>query len=65
MKYCHGHLRFKLFKYVSVTDFSVLSNFVATQNISCMGLCGRNICPKCYHYHGLDTFNPQLAVSIL
>ena len=30
----------------SVTDSSVLSNPVDAQNVSCLGLCGRNICPK-------------------
>ena len=30
----------------SVTDSSVLSNPADAQNVSCLGLCGRNICPK-------------------
>ena len=30
----------------SVTDFSVLSNPSDAQNVSCLGLCGRDICPK-------------------
>ena len=30
----------------SVTDFSVLSNPGDAQNVSCLGLCGRDICPK-------------------
>ena len=30
----------------SVTDFSVLSNPDDAQNVSCLGLCGRDICPK-------------------
>ena len=30
----------------SVTDSSVLSNPVDAQNVSCLGLCGRDICPK-------------------
>ena len=30
----------------SVTDSSVLSNSADAQNVSCLGLCGRDICPK-------------------
>ena len=30
----------------SVTDFSVFSNPVDAQNVSCLGLCGSEICPK-------------------
>ena len=30
----------------SVTDSSVLSNPADSQNVSCLGLCGRDICPK-------------------
>ena len=30
----------------SVTDSSVLSNLADAQNVSCLGLCGRDICPK-------------------
>ena len=30
----------------SVTDSSVLSNPADAQNISCLGLCGRDICLK-------------------
>ena len=30
----------------SVTDSSVLSNPTDAQNVSCLGLCGRDICPK-------------------
>ena len=30
----------------SVTDFSVLSNPFDAQNVSCLGLYGREICPK-------------------
>ena len=30
----------------SVPDFSVLSNPADAQNASCLGLCGRDICPK-------------------
>ena len=30
----------------SVTDFSMLSNPADAQNVSCLGLCGRDICPK-------------------
>ena len=32
----------------SVTDSSVLSNSADAQNVSCLGLCGRGICPKSY-----------------
>ena len=30
----------------SITDFSMLSNPTGIQNVSCLELCGRNICPK-------------------
>ena len=30
----------------SITDSSVLSNPADAQNVSCLGLCGRDICPK-------------------
>ena len=30
----------------SVTDSSVLSNPADAQNVSCLGLCGRDVCPK-------------------
>ena len=30
----------------SVTDSSVLSNPADAQNVSCLGLCDRDICPK-------------------
>ena len=30
----------------SVTDSSVPSNPADAQNVSCLGLCGRDICPK-------------------
>ena len=30
----------------SVTDSSVLSNPTDAQNVFCMGLCDRDICPK-------------------
>ena len=32
----------------NVTDSSVLSNPADAQNVSCVGLCGRDICPKSY-----------------
>ena len=32
----------------SITDISMLSNSAGAQNISCLGLCGRDICPKSY-----------------
>ena len=32
----------------SVASFSALSNPPDTQNVSCLGLCGRDICPKNY-----------------
>ena len=31
-----------------VANFSVLSNPVDAQNVSCLGLCGRVICSKKY-----------------
>ena len=43
----------------SVTDFSMLSNPAGTQNVSCLGLCDWDICPKNYAQYGLGTFNPQ------
>ena len=46
------------------TDSSVLSNPTDSQNVSCLGLCGRDICPEDYAQYGLGTFNPQLSVSI-
>ena len=30
----------------SVTEFSVLLNHADVQNVSCLGLCGRDICSK-------------------
>ena len=30
----------------SITDSSVVSNPADAQNVSCMGLCSRDICPK-------------------
>ena len=30
----------------SVTNYSVLPNPAGAQNVSCLGLCGRDICPK-------------------
>ena len=30
----------------SVTDSSILSSPVDVQNVSCLGLCGRDICSK-------------------
>ena len=30
----------------SVIDYSVLSNPADAQNVLCLGLCGRDICPK-------------------
>ena len=32
----------------SVTDSSVLSNPADAQNVSCLGLCGKDIYPKSY-----------------
>ena len=48
----------------SVTDSSVISNPADAQNVSCLGLCGRDICPKSYALYEKGTFNPQLSVSI-
>ena len=45
-----------------VTDFSVLSNPADAQNVSCLGLCSRDICPKSYALYGLGTFNSQLLL---
>ena len=30
----------------SITDSSVLSNAAVAPKVSCLGLCGRDICPK-------------------
>ena len=30
----------------SITDSPTLSNPADAQNVSCLGLCGRDICPK-------------------
>ena len=32
----------------SVAYFSVLSNPADAKNVSCLGLCGRDICPNSY-----------------
>ena len=32
----------------SITDLSMLSNPAGAQNVSCLGLCGRDNCPKNY-----------------
>ena len=48
----------------SVANLSALSNPADAQNVSCLGLCGRDICPKSYASYGPGTFNPQLSVSI-
>ena len=32
----------------SATDSSTLSNPADAQNVSCLGLCGKDICLKCY-----------------
>ena len=37
-----------------VTGFSRLSNLASSQNVPCLGLYGRDICPKSC---GLGTFN--------
>ena len=34
----------------SVANFSSLSNPADAQNVSCLGLCGRDISPKSYAY---------------
>ena len=48
----------------SIANFSGLSNHADAQAVSCLGLCGRDICPKCYDSYGLSTFNPHLSVCI-
>ena len=48
----------------SVPDSSVLSNPADAQNASCLGLCGRDICPISSAWYGPGTFNSQLLVSI-
>ena len=48
----------------NVTDVLVLSNPSGAQNVSCLGLCGRDFRPKTYAQYGLGTFKPQLSVSM-
>ena len=48
----------------SLANFSALSNPADAQNVSCLGLCGRDVCPKNYALYGIGAFNPQLSVSI-
>ena len=48
----------------SVTESPMLSNPADAQNVSCMGLCVRDLCPKSYASYGLGTLNSQLSVSI-
>ena len=40
----------------SAANFSALSNPADAQNVSCLGLCDRDICPKSYASYGI--FNP-------
>ena len=46
----------------SVTNFSALSNPADTQNVSCLGLCGRDICPKSYASYGLGPGYSQSSI---
>ena len=39
-----AHFASQCVAYDSITDISMLSNPAGTQNISCLGLCGRDIC---------------------
>ena len=48
----------------SVTDSSTLSNPADAQNVSYLGLCGRDICPKSSALYGPGTFNQQLLLFI-
>ena len=48
----------------SVTDSLVLSKSANAQNHSCLGLCGRDICPKSSASFGPGTFNAELLVFI-
>ena len=48
----------------SVTDISVLSNPASAHNISCLGLCDKDICSKSYGLYELGTLNSQLPLSI-
>ena len=45
-----------LFSPVSVEHFSMLSNSADAQYVSCLGLCGRDICPKNYAIYELGFF---------
>ena len=40
-----------------------LSNPADAQNVSCLGLCSRDICPKSSSLYGPGTFKPKLLVS--
>ena len=46
------------------TNFIALSNPADAQDVSCLGLCGRDICPRSYASYGLGTVNPKMSVSI-
>ena len=48
----------------SDANLSALSNPADAQNVSCLGLCGRDICPKSYASYDPGTLNPHLSVSI-
>ena len=37
-----------------ITDFSVFSNPINVQTISCLGLCGRDTCPKNFQFSTLS-----------
>ena len=42
----YGDIKYQRGASDNITDFSMLSNPAGAQNISCLGLCGRDICPK-------------------
>ena len=54
---CKDHIANQREASNSVTDSLALSNPADAQNVSCLGLCSKDICPK---ISGLGTFNPHL-----
>ena len=46
-----GHLFLWILAWMALTIKVII-------NVSCLGLCGRDICPKSYASYGLGTLNP-------
>ena len=49
----------------SVANFSALSNPADAQNVSCLVLYGRDICPKSYALYGLDFQSSVVSIYIV